>query len=144
MREAWNTMSMSPEAWAARRIFPWLDQESPTSKDHRTFLEALKKSSATQMKGLARVASEAEVAEQVITLVRYQMGRPRDPLPAPVGQRIIEEIHAIRRDAPAQDLPSQEDRDGWELERIRALLGQLGRWHAILTRDADGGAHARR
>ncbi len=139
-------MSMSAEAWAARQLFQWLDPGSPEARSHQPFQDALKKASATQMKGLSRVANEAEVAEQVTTLVRYQMGRVKDPVPPVVGGRIIDEIVKIQRDVAKElgDAASREDRDLLEMQRVRALLGQIVRWHSILAREVEGGAHAKR
>lgn len=121
-------MPLSPEAWAAREVMPWFDDKNEKAAPFRA---ACAGASATQMKGLLRVAAEAEVAEQVITLIRYQTGRPKDPLPVGVGDHLIGAIGEIRKDkAKISDL---EQRDREEMEAIRALLGQVARWHHIHT-----------
>lgn len=121
-------MPLSAEAWAAREVMPWFDD---TKRELAAFRAACRNASATQMKGLARVASEAEVAEQVITLVRYQMGRPKDPLPVEVGSQLLEAVKRIRQTFAAT--ADSDDRDRAEMERIRAMVGQVARWHHIYT-----------
>jgi len=121
-------MPLSPEAWAAREVMPWFDDGNQQTA---TFRDACRNASPTQMKGLSRVASESQVAEQVITVLRYQMGRPQNPLPVGVGERLISEVQRIHQ---AQAHLSDPDlRDRAEMERIRALIGQVARWHHIYT-----------
>lgn len=119
-------MPLSPEAWAAREVMPWFDDGK---QETAAFRKGCRDASATQMKGLARVASECEVPEQVITLLRYQMGRPRDALPVAVGEKLIAEVGRIQ--AAHQNIADADQRDRAQMERIRALVGQVARWHHI-------------